>query len=124
VPFVPDTLLTRTAKASWKDREYDDWTHGSYIWASASAGYPFNDYAPSVDYNIEIHACELADGSVKLAMSGMHNDFPAYEIIVDKSLVFHYYPTDPGPSIRNLTMSTTFSFGVTINSHGVVENTK
>jgi len=62
--------------------------------------------------------------SVKLSAVGSHNEFPAYEIIVNGKVVYKDYPMDSGPGIFNLGLrSDSFSFQVTIDKNGIVQTT-
>ena len=67
-------------------------------------------------------------------MSGTHTDFPAYEIIVDKSLVYSYYPSvtnlagsggvigQSSSWTANFFASTSFKLLVKIDSGGAVRS--
>lgn len=68
----------------------------------AGGGYPFAFIAPKIDYSFTICLTRRSDGSVKLDASGGHNEFPAYELIVNGEVLYKDYPTSEGPGLLNL----------------------
>ncbi len=87
----------------------------------ASGAYPFNSRAPSIDFGLSVSLRVLPDGSVALTAVGGHNEFPAYEVIVNGRVVYKDYPTATGPGVWNLAAaSDTFRFRVNIGADGSV----
>ena len=64
------------------------------ITVSASAPYPFLP-SPAIDYTVVIKVTMRGD-TVFLNVSGSHNEFPAYEMMVNGSRVYHYNPSVNG----------------------------
>ena len=83
---------------------------------NASETHPFSpDYiSPSIDYGAQFGLKRNPDNSVTIQIMGWNNLFPAYELIVNSSVVYSYYPSDAGPTYTNLTLYTTFSKQITI----------
>ncbi|MFV0305619.1 MAG: hypothetical protein ACK5IC_09095 [Moheibacter sp.] len=80
---------------------------------SASAGYPFTpeSITPNVDFELKIELyLDQSLKKVQISVSGWHNDFPAYELIVDGMVVYNYDPSKKGytgPTPYNLGIVTT-----------------
>ena len=88
----------------------------------ASAGYPFLPAAttPNIDYSLKITASLTGAGRVILKIEGTHNRFPAYELIVNDRLEYHYNPASHGqlgPGPINLNSSERFSQTMNVWHH-------
>ncbi|NDE18091.1 RHS repeat-associated core domain-containing protein, partial [bacterium] len=123
--YVAGTLKEDTSIPSKIERAIDTSSSSSGITVGASGGYPFKHplgiKAPKIDFGMSISATRNADGSVRLSAVGSHNEFPAYEIIVNGKVVYKDYPTASGPGIFNLGLfSDSFRFQITIDRNGVV----
>jgi hypothetical protein len=117
--YVPNTFLRRRTYPT-KDEQVQDFsaTH-SGLRVRASGAYPFNSVAPSIDFGLSASLQVLPDGSVVLTAVGNHNEFPAYEVIVNGRVVYKDYPTATGPGVWNLgAVSDTFGFRVKIGADG------
>ena len=82
---------------------------------SASAGYPFAEpLSPNIDFELEIQLTKnLTSRNITINISGWHNDFPAYELIIGNEIVYNHNPVKfgyTGPTPRNLTKSREFNF--------------
>ena len=77
---------------------------------AASAGYPFTPgfATPNIDFNLKI-TLHLNGKSLRITINGEHNNFPAYELVVDGKVDYKYKPTDNGPNHINLSKSMKFS---------------
>ncbi|EKT3967164.1 hypothetical protein NTJ12_002246 [Flavobacterium psychrophilum] len=80
------------------------------IEASASAGYPFLEhFAQDIDFKI-VAKLYLNGKTVQISIDGEHNDFPAYELLIDNQVIYNYDPTKhgySGPTPYNLGMAST-----------------
>lgn len=78
--------------------------------ASASAGYPFLEtVSQNIDFNITA-TLYLSNKTVEITVEGEHNDFPAYELLVDNEVLYNYNPAEhgySGPTPYNLGIATT-----------------
>jgi RHS repeat-associated protein len=119
--YVSGSLKAKTATASKIEWETDSSKTHSGITVGASGGYPFVSVAPNIDYGMSMSATRNCDGSVRLSAVGSHNEFPAYEIIVNGTVVYKSYPTGSGPGLINLNSSDSFSFQITISANGTVQ---
>ncbi len=77
------------------------------ITVGASAGYPFLEpFAPNIEFEMTIEFfVDFSGKKIDVEVSGRHNDFPAYELIIDHGLEYSYNPSDygeTGPGIYNL----------------------
>ncbi len=81
------------------------------IKVEGEASYPFAPLggllAPDIDYSLEI-VFKLQQGGINILVTGEHNLFPFYELIVNRKLVWKYEPTDSGPGLINLNRSKKF----------------
>lgn len=80
----------------------------------ASAPYPFLKYtAPNIDFSLKVAVFfNLNSKSVKITVEGSHNEFPAYEWLVNNSVIYNYDPSKKrhtGPTLLNLNQSIDFS---------------
>jgi hypothetical protein len=80
------------------------------IETSASAGYPFLEHiAQNIDFKI-VAKLYLNGKTVQISIDGEHNDFPAYELLIDNQVIYNYDPTKhgySGPTPYNLGMAST-----------------
>ncbi|MDE1206855.1 hypothetical protein [Tenacibaculum larymnensis] len=77
------------------------------IKVSASAGYPFAEpFSPNIDFELEfILYKNLANKSLSISVKGFHNNFPAYELIVNRNVAYSHNPSHyghAGPGLINL----------------------
>ncbi|MCD8440949.1 hypothetical protein G1K97_10370 [Tenacibaculum finnmarkense] len=104
-----DISISNSKKHSFSDGGNDTTT----IKVSASAGYPFAEpFSPNIDFELEIELFKnLSSKSIDVQVKGWHNDFPAYELIIDDRAVYTHNPSDygyTGPGFGNLTKSRDF----------------
>ena len=79
---------------------------GTKISFAGSAGYPFmpDVIAPNIDFEVNVRLTSV-NGGVKVEIDGYHNNFPAYELIVNGQLMYLYSPAangQMGPTPINL----------------------
>ena len=93
---------------------------------SASAEYPFLEYvAPNIDFELKIELLKnLQSNKIDINISGWHNDFPAYELIINQSVAYSYNPADyghTGPGLINLNTKKYFNHTkwITLSDWGV-----
>ncbi len=76
---------------------------------SASAGYPFLEtFSPNIDFSLQV-ALYLNRKTVEITIDGEHNDFPAYELLIENQSIYNYNPSDygyTGPTPYNLGYAT------------------
>lgn len=74
----------------------------------ASAGYPYGIevLTPNIDFNLYFKIQRTNVGGY-VSCSGWHNDFPAYEMIVDNTRIYQHIPKATGPNLLNLGMKMT-----------------
>ena len=79
---------------------------------SASAGYPFLAVAPNIDFELKIMLFrDVFQKKTKISISGSHNNFPAYKLIVDGAIIYSFNPSkigQTGPGLINLNTSMNF----------------
>lgn len=88
--------------------EYDT----TVIKAVASAPYPYLKYvAPNIDMEVTIKIYRNPSSkSVSLKVEGVHNKFPAYELLIDNEVAYSYFPKGySGPTPINLNQNINFS---------------
>ncbi|MFM2375944.1 MAG: hypothetical protein RLZZ165_1041, partial [Bacteroidota bacterium] len=77
---------------------------------SASAAYPFLPVdMPKINFNLRVKL-HRTQSNIEITMEGEHNDFPAYELIIGKRIVYNYDPSKHGyngPTPYNLGMAST-----------------
>lgn len=83
------------------------------VTVSASAGYPFTEpFSPNIDFELKIEVYKhLSHRQIAVYISGEHNDFPTYELIVGHRVAYTYNPSNfgyTGPSYGNLNKSRRF----------------
>ncbi|HEX2187459.1 MAG TPA: DUF4157 domain-containing protein, partial [Longimicrobiaceae bacterium] len=87
---------------------------GAHFDLVGEAAYPFNALSPDIDFDVDVDAFATA-GGIEVRFSGDHNDFPAYEGIVEvggvRTVVYSYMPTASGPGLINLNSTTTIPAG-------------
>lgn len=102
----PERPLICTVRSvrPWHSKDFDT----TEINVIASAGYPYTNryFTPTIDFNI-FFSIQRTDSRGIIHCSGWHNDFPAYELIVDNTRIYRYVPKDKGPGIFNLGVNTT-----------------
>lgn len=79
--------------------------YASSVTITAAAGYPFAPLgsAPNIDFSVKFEIRQLDDFSVLVTISGTHDAFPAYEVMVEGIEVHSYLaPGQTGPGIINL----------------------
>ncbi|WP_404812518.1 hypothetical protein ACIRNY_02770 [Capnocytophaga canimorsus] len=102
-PEKPLICTVRSVRP-WHSKDFDT----TEINVIASAGYPYTNryFTPTIDFNI-FFSIQRTDSRGIIHCSGWHNDFPAYELIVDNTRIYRYIPKDKGPGIFNLGIATT-----------------
>ncbi|CAA0149633.1 hypothetical protein ACE1MK_15320 [Tenacibaculum maritimum] len=83
------------------------------IKVSGSANYPFLKYvAPNIDFELNIELYKNLNGkSININISGKHNNFPAYELIIGHRVAYSYNPANygySGPGMINLNTNRNF----------------
>lgn len=86
----------------------------SMISVKATAGYPFTEpLSPNIDFGMDIKLVKnVAGSSVDISVSGWHNHFPAYELLINNKVSFNYDPSIygyTGPGLINLNRSKNFN---------------
>jgi RHS repeat-associated protein len=120
--YVRNSKETKRATPSKYERGGDTSKRTTRIETGAGASYPFSSFAPSINLDMSFAITRYRDGSVGLIITGSHNEFPAYEIIVNGKVVYEDYPTSSGPGLGNLGLFwDDFGFRVTIDKDGVVQ---
>ena len=99
------------SKESYFSSENNDVTT---IKVKGSANYPFlGIIAPNIDFELSIVLHKNLDSkSITINVSGSHNEFPAYELIINDCVAYKYNPAIigyTGPSLYNLSVSKYFS---------------
>jgi hypothetical protein len=104
---ISNALTGTYIHASDKSPEKDT----TIIKVAASAGYPYLKYvAQNIDFNLRIDLYRNFDKSIRILVNGEHNDFPAYELLVDNQVLYSYDPLKhgySGPTPYNLGIATT-----------------
>ncbi len=81
------------------------------IKVAASADYPHIFKSTHIDFELEIElAKDLFNKRINVHVSGWHNDFPAYELIIDGLVKYSYSPArhgHTGPTLYNLGLAST-----------------
>lgn len=110
---TPLEVFIRNSKKHFFQDGKDDTTS---IKLSSGAEYPFTPewFTPKIDFelNIELYKSHQNDDRVDLNISGWHNDFPAYELIVNERVKYSHNPADygyTGPNHLNLSKSKNFN---------------
>ncbi len=104
-----DVSISNSKKHSFETGNDDTTT----IKVSGSANYPFLKLvAPNIDFkvNIELHK-SLSRKSIDVNISGKHNNFPAYELIIGHRVVYSHNPANygySGPGLINLNTNKNF----------------
>lgn len=65
------------------------------IEVKASAAYPFLP-SPDVDLNLKISIRKINERDVRITFEGEHDDFPAYELLVNDRVIYSYSPASKG----------------------------
>ncbi len=108
-----DEVPLKTTVSNSKKHFYTEGSHDTTaINVKASAGYPFDPLAPHIDFKLEIEVHKnLREGSVDLNIFGVHDYFPAYELIVRNRKIYSHNPSDyghTGPGLINLNLRRNF----------------
>jgi RHS repeat-associated protein len=76
----------------------------SQITVEAEGSYPFVKSAPKINYRVTWHL-EVDRDTRKISAvtaKGSHNQFPAYEALVDGKSIYSFFPPGSGPTVWNL----------------------
>ena len=96
-------IETKKATPSSSEERHDSGNKKvSTVKVTASAAYPFVFISPAIDYTIELGFWRVGN-TVRVLFHGLCDNFPAYEIVINGDVIHEWYPTDPGPTISNLT---------------------
>lgn len=79
------------------------------VGASASAGYPFRS-GPNIDFKINAILYRNG-GNIDITIDGQHDNFPAYELIINNRVLYIYDPSKKGytgPNPFNLGVFSTY----------------
>ena len=84
-----------------------DGNKATQLHATAEAAYPFQWFAPSIDFDVQFQVEVLGHNTVKVELIGSHDEFPAYEAWVappsgGRKYFYSYTPTSSGPGVYNL----------------------
>lgn len=97
-----NTLQQDAADDSYHtESRHDGPTGKSLVEFETGSSYPFRN-GPQINYDLAFTFERLSNGETMVRVFGWHDAFPAYEIIINGTVVGQYYPTDPGPTILNL----------------------
>ena len=82
------------------------------ISVSASAHYPYIKFiAPDIDFEVIIKLyLDINSKTIKITIDGTHNNFPAYELLIDDVVAYNYNPSAhgyTGPTPNNLGIQST-----------------
>jgi len=112
---LADTIQTGSATPSSSEVRRDGSTDKSAVVIAAEASYPFSpipfvNLNPAINYDIAFTFERLENGATTIRFNGWHDSFPAYEIIVNGTVIYsHEVAADEGPTISNLGGSNTTS---------------
>ena len=101
----------KSAAPKSSEEHVDTATDESTITTEGAANYPFKALSPDIDYKVVFKLKREAGGKTRLNFEITHNMFPFYELLINKGSVWTHSATDTGPSISNLSTSTTFKSG-------------
>lgn len=99
---IAGSLKAQTAAPTKAEYVVDSTLHCSTTWPEVGASYPFKSTAPQINYDMADEWCRRPNGDVELKITGTHDQFPAYEVIVNGTVVYKYYPSASGPGLFNL----------------------
>ncbi|GIM57791.1 hypothetical protein CAPN006_21830 [Capnocytophaga canimorsus] len=113
---VSQPLKSDEKRLIWSVKNKQDLFYNNSIFKiQASAGYPFISswITPNIDFSIEIRIVSYHKGGVYIDIKGNHNKFPAYELLLDNSILYKYCPDTSSfvytfPNHYNLTGSKNF----------------
>ncbi|MFB9057142.1 hypothetical protein ACFFU9_10350 [Mariniflexile ostreae] len=102
-------LISNSKKHSFYELGNDT----TIIKVSASAGYPFAEpFSPNIDFKLEIELFKnLTNKSIDVHVKGVHNNFPAYELVINDRVAYTHNPSDyghSGPGLINLNTNKNF----------------
>jgi hypothetical protein len=83
----------------------------SVITTKAAASYPFKTFAPDIDIKVTFNMQRTSAGNTDLTFEIENNKFPSYEFLINGGSVWTYPSSYNGPSLYNLSRSTTFKSG-------------
>lgn len=86
----------------------------SEIDIKCAASYPFSNVAPQINFEFTVSLTRSGTATVDIVVDGWHNEFPFYELLVNRKAVYMYQATSSGPSPMNLTSDDDFKKKVTI----------
>ncbi len=93
----------------WYDWVVDYDENKSVIVVAAEAGYPYAEpFSPNIDFRLTIELMRLQN-NYQVRIHGFHNQFPAYELLLDGVLTYKFMPASSGPGIYNLNAHQQFS---------------
>ena len=77
--------------------------------AAAAAAYPFVKASPDIDISgtWKLTRPDAAGGGIHVELSGEHNDFPCYEVLVNGSSLYRFDTEGSGPNLWNLGIAST-----------------
>jgi len=108
--FPSKTVNPNASAFNYPDMVVDVTKDYSYIKTGAQAGYPYLEpLSPNVDFDLVIHMHRIANG-YRVEISGTHNSFPYYEMLINGELVYTYKADDFGPGLINLNTKEYFYF--------------
>ncbi len=85
------------------------------IKTEASAGYPFAEpFSPNIDWEIRIEMYDRGS-SIRFNVSGYHNKFPFYELLVDNQSKYKFQSASTDPGLINLNSEHRFNITFYIN---------
>ena len=80
----------------------------STVRVKAAGKYPFAMIAPNINYDVTWHFYRCGN-DVFVKSTGSHNEFLAFEDVLNGALVYSDMPTSSGPGVFNLGFSGTTS---------------
>ena len=111
--------VNRQTPRTSESRE-DYFSHQSDVGITGTAGYPFiwDPIVANIDFGINFFLDRRPDCSVDVYISGWRDGFPAYEVMVDDSVVHGYVaPGETGPNLVNLSTRTAVTGFIKIKPH-------
>ena len=99
-PIIESQSRTASARQTVKIKDVDACT--SKIKVKASGSYPFINIAPDINYKVTFTLKKAGGGKIEVIAEGSHNEFPAYEALVDGANIYEYMTLGSGPTLWNL----------------------
>lgn len=101
-PTTGKIIDTKRAQANVKHSVSDVSACFSRFFIWADAAYPFIP-SPTISYRINVLMCfNASEQRTYVNVSGHHDGFPDYEVLVQGTLAWHYATPHPGPTLFNL----------------------